>query len=312
MYQYTTKLKKVGEILRDKRKEKGLDFSQISEIIKVRVEYLKALENANFSIFASEVQIKGFLKKYVKFLGIEEEKALAMYRREREGLKDDKVIKTVESAKGSTGFVLTPGKLVAAIVIGTILAVLIYIGSQLNEVIKAPTLSVSVPVDVTAGNEGNFTTDAEEIIIGGDIEAGAILTINGTKVTTNNLQKYQIVDIKLKDGENKFVLVAESQFGRKSEITLNIVRQSSGEEVTMEFSITATTRNQISVTADNASIFNGILNKDESLDFTATSIATISSSKIDQFEIKINGEAQSTALESSITWEIINGEITKR
>jgi len=310
MYQYTTKLKKVGELLREKRKEKDLDFSQISEIIKVRVEYLKALENANYAIFASEVQIKGFLKKYIKFLGIDEEKALPMYRREREGLKDDKVIKTVESAKESVGFVLTPGKLVAAIVIGTIIAVLIYIGSQLGQVIRAPKLSVSDPIEVSSGSEGTFTTDLEEIIIGGDIEAGAVLTINGTKVTTSNLQKFQILDVKLKDGENKFVLVAESQFGRKSEITLNVIKQASTDSLSMEFKITAKARNQISVTADGANIFNGILNKDETLDFTANSTATITSSKFDQFKVELNGEENSLT-KSPTTWKIESGLIKK-
>ena len=55
-------------------------------------EYLKALEESNYDSFPSEVYLKGFLKNYAKFLGINTERALAMYRRERDFKKNEPTI----------------------------------------------------------------------------------------------------------------------------------------------------------------------------------------------------------------------------
>ncbi|MBN1915717.1 helix-turn-helix domain-containing protein [Candidatus Dojkabacteria bacterium] len=312
MYQYTAKIKKIGELLKEKRKEKGLDFPQISDVIKVRIEYLKALEEASYDTFASEVQLKGFLNKYAGFLGIPEDKASAMYRREREGLKDERVIRSPVESKTEMGFVLTPSKLVAAVIAGTIIAVLIYIGTQLNEIIKPPNLTVKSPVTLSSGNEGTFTTDSKSVVITGDIEVGATLSVNGTKVTTNNLQKYQIENLNLSKGENKFVLVAESQFGRKSEITLNILLRSSQETVRIDGRIIANKRVDIRITTDGQEIFNSALNAGEPLDFTANSIAEVSSLDLADLSIEVNGEKQETGNSTSQIWEVKNGVIEKR
>ena len=56
-------IKTIGSILKEKRKEQKLELKQVSDIIKIRVDYLQALEDGNYASFPSEVYLKGFLKK---------------------------------------------------------------------------------------------------------------------------------------------------------------------------------------------------------------------------------------------------------
>ncbi|HEC63874.1 MAG TPA: hypothetical protein ENI23_01115 [bacterium] len=312
MVKYGFELKKVGSLLREARKGKGLELSQIAEIIKVRTEYLKALEMGRYDVFDSDVYLKGFLSKYSKFLGVKEEKALAMYRRERDIQKEEKSIKDATKPKGGPSFILTPSKLVAAIIAGTVIAVLIYIGSQLNEIVKPPTLLVTEPIELSIGEEGTFSTDLENVNISGEVEAGATLTVNGTKVTTNNLQKYQILDLSLEDGQNQFILEAESQFGKKSQIILSVIKEVAATQAEkMEVNITVNENLILTVVSDGEELLNSSVGTGEKLDFEAAETFTLNSSDLGKLTIRINGEEQSVGNVSTSSWELSEGVVKK-
>ncbi len=60
-------------MLEKSRTEKGLEISKIAQIINVRKLYLLALENGKFDDIPGKTYVKGYLKLYSNFLGIEEE-----------------------------------------------------------------------------------------------------------------------------------------------------------------------------------------------------------------------------------------------
>jgi len=60
-------------LLEKSRTEKGLEISKIAQIINVRKLYLLALENGKFDDIPGKTYVKGYLKLYSNFLGIEEE-----------------------------------------------------------------------------------------------------------------------------------------------------------------------------------------------------------------------------------------------
>lgn len=61
----------VGEELRNKRIEKGLSLEEVETATKIRVKYLEAIENENFDLIPGRVYVKGFIKNYAKFLGVD-------------------------------------------------------------------------------------------------------------------------------------------------------------------------------------------------------------------------------------------------
>ena len=66
MIKSSFQLKTIGNLLKERRQERNLTLKQISEATKIRSEYLEALEKGDYSVFPSEVYIKGFLKNYAK------------------------------------------------------------------------------------------------------------------------------------------------------------------------------------------------------------------------------------------------------
>ncbi len=79
----------VGEILKNKRRERGLSLEDIYKQTRIRVEMLDDVENERWYKFSSKVYIVGILKKYSSVLGLDEMRVLAFFRRDYE--KDEKI-----------------------------------------------------------------------------------------------------------------------------------------------------------------------------------------------------------------------------
>lgn len=73
---------KLGEALREARKYKGWSLSQIEGAIRIRQKYLAALEKEHFAEFASDGQIRGFLRTYAQYLSLDPEEILEYYDQE--------------------------------------------------------------------------------------------------------------------------------------------------------------------------------------------------------------------------------------
>lgn len=50
---------------------RGVDFAQAEAAIKIRVKYLKALEDDQFELLPAETYVKGFLRTYAEYLGLD-------------------------------------------------------------------------------------------------------------------------------------------------------------------------------------------------------------------------------------------------
>jgi cytoskeleton protein RodZ len=61
----------VGAVLRAAREEQGLTLAQVEEATKIRLRFLQALEENDYSILGGDIYIRGFLKNYATFLGLD-------------------------------------------------------------------------------------------------------------------------------------------------------------------------------------------------------------------------------------------------
>lgn len=69
-----TDAKKVGEIFRVKRVERGLSLKEVESVTSIRSNYLEAIEEGNVQKFLSPVYMTGFMRQYASFLGLDTEK----------------------------------------------------------------------------------------------------------------------------------------------------------------------------------------------------------------------------------------------
>lgn len=215
-------LKTIGKLLAQKRQDKNLSFNQISEIIKINPEYLEALEKGDYARFPSEVYIKGFLKNYSRFLGIDPEHSLALYRREREKLFIKPKLRVAEKIRPKNiDLSITKNRIISIFAVLFALLTIVYIGSYVADIFQAPRLALSKPLALSAGETGEFESKEDSIQIEGLSEIGSLLRINGQEYRVNSFEQF-VVTLQLEEGLNEVNITSENQFGAKTEINLNI------------------------------------------------------------------------------------------
>jgi len=71
----------LGDLLRRAREEKGLSLDQAMEATRIRKEFLEALEEEDLNRLPGEVYVKGFLRNYASYLGLDPEEVLSLLPR---------------------------------------------------------------------------------------------------------------------------------------------------------------------------------------------------------------------------------------
>ena len=61
----------IGNSLREARMRRGVDFAQAELATKIRGKYLRALEDERFELLPAETYVKGFLRNYAEYLGLD-------------------------------------------------------------------------------------------------------------------------------------------------------------------------------------------------------------------------------------------------
>jgi len=61
----------IGNSLREARVRQGLDYPQVELATKIRAKYIRALEEEHFEVLPSGTYIKGFMRSYAEFLGLD-------------------------------------------------------------------------------------------------------------------------------------------------------------------------------------------------------------------------------------------------
>jgi hypothetical protein len=61
----------IGTSLREARERRRVDLAQAEQVTKIRAKYLRALEDEQFDLLPSQTYVKGFLRSYAEFLGLD-------------------------------------------------------------------------------------------------------------------------------------------------------------------------------------------------------------------------------------------------
>jgi hypothetical protein len=86
---------KLGPYLRSAREAMGIDVRDAAHQTRISVNFLIALEEEDFSRLPGEVFVKGFLKNYGRFLGLDEDEVMKRYAE----LKPEAAIPSADEAK---------------------------------------------------------------------------------------------------------------------------------------------------------------------------------------------------------------------
>lgn len=108
----------LGEYLKKEREKKGITLEEASKVTRIRKAYLLAIEDDNIGM-QSPVFIKGFLKSYAEFLGLDSADVIEKYndilseKKDQVGVEKGFELEPVVSTRSKY---LIPGVLVLALV----------------------------------------------------------------------------------------------------------------------------------------------------------------------------------------------------
>jgi cytoskeletal protein RodZ len=69
----------LGEEFRSAREARGLSLSDVAERLHIRSVYLGAIEEEDWSVIGAPVYVRGFMRTYARFLGLDAEAAVARF-----------------------------------------------------------------------------------------------------------------------------------------------------------------------------------------------------------------------------------------
>jgi cytoskeleton protein RodZ len=75
----------IGKALREARTERGIELGEVERVTKIRIKFLRAMEEDRWEALPAPAYARGFLSTYARFLGLDDEALVDEYRRTVEG-----------------------------------------------------------------------------------------------------------------------------------------------------------------------------------------------------------------------------------
>jgi cytoskeleton protein RodZ len=88
----------IGVTLREARSRRKADLSEVEAAIKIRVRYLRAMENEEWDVLPGGAYTRGFIRTYAGYLGLDGERLADEYRRSSAPAGGERAPKRVEPA----------------------------------------------------------------------------------------------------------------------------------------------------------------------------------------------------------------------
>ncbi len=266
-------MRTAGEILIEGRKSKQLTLEQVEIETRIRKSILEKLEKGNWSSL-EPTYIKGLLKNYATYLGLDEKRVLAFYRREYDEKKQAKSIRQLKKIKPRFRF--TPAILTIIIILALVSVVIFYLFYQYRSFTAAPYLDITEPKD-------NTKTSSLQINVVGRTLNDSILKINGQEVQVSPGGTFSIA-VGLKEGVNILTVTSANRFGNINTVSKTVVVEQSAkskkdaENKTINLELTIVERSTfLKIIVDGKITFEGLMLVGSSKTFSAREKIQISS-----------------------------------
>ena len=209
-------MRTIGQILKENREAKLYTLEDVEKSTKIRKELLEALERNDFNKLPPSTFVQGFIKNYGKFLGLDDSKLLAIFRRDYEASKHPPVI--MESLQNPVGkgkkIIFTPQKLLAISVFLIIIGFFAYLWVEYRQFVGAPELLVNTP------SEGQ-TVEIPAVEVSGQTDPDAKVLVNNQEIGVDTEGKFK-EEIKLNSSTNTVSIISTSKFGQAATVSRTV------------------------------------------------------------------------------------------
>ncbi len=206
-------MRHISEILKEEREKKGLTYSDIVHAIKIKRDYLEHIEKGDFEKLPSESYALGFVKNYAKFLGIPEERASALFRREFDKRRDENIPKFKKAVQiQNRRFAFNSPRLYIILVV--VFAVFLYVIFQFSFLFLGPKLTVMAPLE-------NSRFSSNIIQVEGKTDPYATVTVNDEEVYVDLTGSFRKT-LYIYSGNSKISISAKNRYGKETKKVVNI------------------------------------------------------------------------------------------
>ena len=208
-------MRTVGQTLKEEREKKFYTLDEIEKNTKIRKELLQALEAGQYQKLPPSTFVQGFIKNYGKFLNLDTEKLLAVFRREfSENKNPPRILDSLQNQFNHKTFRLTPTRVLISVIFSLVIIFFIYLWFQYRFLVGSPFLEVTQPVD-------QLNTSATETIVSGRTDPEAKLSINDQEIQVDQNGKFS-QQIKLSEDVNNIVIIATGKSGKSTKVQRSV------------------------------------------------------------------------------------------
>jgi len=280
-------MKKVGQFLKEAREKKNISLENAQRATKIRRKILAKLEASDWDNLPSPTFVKGLLKNYGQFLGLDTRNLLAFFRGEYDEPKTQKATAVALAKRPKLRF--TPQIVTTGIITLAFLLAAGYLYFQYRSFTAAPLLEVTEPAE-------NTKVEAFDVNVVGKTYPDANLKINGQKVQPSLGGTFSVA-VSLVEGINTIIVTAENRFGKISTEKrvvvvetkkVGVIDQKQGKNVNITLKIGPQAAN-VRVELDGRKTFEGVLVSGSSKNFSANEKIKVFTSNAGSTKITFDG-----------------------
>lgn len=243
----------VGQLLKETRESKNLTIKQVSNATKIRESLLEALENRDYREFSSDMHLKSFLRSYAVYLGINEEKIMALYRRERQISLDTGTEDKRNKTQSSPAVVILSKffnvrTLVSTVMLLALAVIIWFFYSQWRAFSTPPQLEITSP-------KTNDIISTDTFVIEGFTDNPSVkVVLDGNEANFVSPDGKFRINAKFSEpGSKRFTIVAKNEFNKQTEVQLDLTYRPPVKE---------TPKNKIKVVNKGAVVYSMTIQKD--------------------------------------------------
>jgi len=208
-------MKSIGNYLKDIRLKQEVTLEELSESTKIRLDYLKAIEEGKYEELPSAAFVKGFIRNYALALNAEPDKAMAIFRRDFDQNQKGKVVpRGISQPIAKKTSFWSPRTTTISLVFVLFIIASLYVANQVRTLITAPSITVNQPKD----NQVFMTNDVR---VSGKTRSDALLKVNSQPIILSPNGDFETT-LNLANGEHTVLIEAESRDGKIREVTRTI------------------------------------------------------------------------------------------
>ncbi len=202
-------MRTVGQILKEERERKFYTLDEIEKITKIRKELLIALEADEYSKLPPPTFVQGFIKNYAKFLNLDSEKLLAIFRREFSDRKNPpKILDSFANPLNKKRFKLTPSRVIVSVVLTLLVVFFLYLWFEFRFLSGPPFLEVIEPTD-------QLQSEVTAIKVAGKTNPEAKIDINNQQVIVDEMGNF-VQELNLTESVTIITVISTTKSGQTS------------------------------------------------------------------------------------------------